>query len=51
MRVLWVEGVPGVPGERHSDFETVASEDVLGTHYRCDTCCGYIDSEGKEEDP
>ncbi len=38
-----------VRGERHSDFEPVASEDIPGTHYRCETCGAYIDSEGKEE--
>lgn len=37
-----------VRGERHADFEPVAPEDMPGTHYRCETCGAYIDSEGGE---
>lgn len=32
-----------VRGERHSDFEAVAPDEIPGTHYRCESCGAVID--------
>jgi rubrerythrin len=41
-----------VRGERHSEFEEVATDEIPGTHYRCETCGALIENgKGNRGDP